>query len=326
MKFPLPNGCYLFISTIIVFGAQLVDLAIKALDCSEPELLGGEYFWRSKAMGGNIEEGNEPPYTTEQEAWDAIWKNHPTFKYTNRLDQKYYCGANPDSKVIDPALSALVAIPMSLILIAVLYILLRGDIGLEIFMQFQKVLAVFLIAYDIKGRSLILGAFMLIDFMIYHYSDRLLPNHRSQAKIMFFALFLFCVCGAAFEFMEDPADASNAMRKGIMIFWMIACTLTIACLVSIVILIGLEYRELIDLLSHDYKMFTGLFRKQQDEEEPVQYRGHRKRPVESSNVPKYEQPRRHYDPNTRVFQETAALAKKTATMELQSIERLRKKQ
>ena len=67
---------------------------------------------------------------------------------------------------------------MSLILIAVLYILLRGDISLEIFMQFQKVTAVFLIAYDIKGRSLILGTFMLIDFMIYHYSDRLLPNHR----------------------------------------------------------------------------------------------------------------------------------------------------
>lgn len=87
-------------------------------------------------MGGNIEEGNEPPYTTEQEAWDAIWKDHPTFKYTNRLDQKYYCGADPESKVTDPALSALVAIPMSLILIAILYILLRGDIGLEIFIQF----------------------------------------------------------------------------------------------------------------------------------------------------------------------------------------------
>lgn len=119
-------------------------------------------------MGGNIENGNEPPYTTEQEAWDAIWKDHPTFRYTNRLDHKFYCGADPDSKVIDPALSALVTIPMSLFLIAILYILLRGDINMVIFMQFQKVMAVILIAYEIKGRSLILGAFMLIDVYIYH--------------------------------------------------------------------------------------------------------------------------------------------------------------
>jgi hypothetical protein len=86
VKSRLPNSCLLFIATFIVFGPQLVDLAIKALDCSQPELLGGEYFYKSKAMGGNIEEGNEPPYTTEQEAWDAIWKNHPSFKFTNRLD------------------------------------------------------------------------------------------------------------------------------------------------------------------------------------------------------------------------------------------------
>lgn len=65
VKARLPNSCLLFIATFIVFGPQLVDLAIKALDCSQPELLGGEYFYKSKAMGGNIEEGNEPPYTTE---------------------------------------------------------------------------------------------------------------------------------------------------------------------------------------------------------------------------------------------------------------------
>ena len=98
---------------------------------------------------------------------------------------------------------------MSLILITMLYIKFRGDISMDVFMQAQKVLAVILIAYDVKGRSLILGAFMLVDLAIYWQTDRLLPNHRNQAKVMFVALFLFCFCGVFFEFMEDPGRASR---------------------------------------------------------------------------------------------------------------------
>ena len=86
VKAPLANGWYLFVATFMVFGTQLVDLAIKALDCSQPELLGGEYFYRSKQMGGNVEVENEPQYSNYTEAYDAIWKNHKTFQFTNKLD------------------------------------------------------------------------------------------------------------------------------------------------------------------------------------------------------------------------------------------------
>lgn len=168
---------------------------------------------------------------------------------------------------------------------------------------------------------------MLIDLFIYHYSDRLVPNHRCQAKAMYFALFLFCLCGAFFEFMEDPAEATSSIKRVIMLFWMVACTLTIACLISIVIFIGCEYRELIDLLSNDYRMFMGLCRKQQDDEEfshsRLQYRGNRKNQgilASTAQMP------HHYDPNSHIYQETAALARKNAAMELQSINRLQKKQ
>ena len=83
--------------------------------------------------------------------------------------------------------------------------------------------------------------------------------------------------------MEDPAEAGSTIKNVVMFFWLTGSMLTIACLVSILILIGLEYRELIDLLSHDYKMFIGLFRKpDKDNEEPVQYVSHRKRSVETT--------------------------------------------
>ena len=247
----------MFVATFMVFGTQLVDLAIKALDCSQPELLGGEYFYRSKQMGGNVEVENEPQYSNYTEAYDAIWKNHKTFQFTNRLDQRFYCGRTPDSKEIDPALSAFVALPMSLICIAILYVFIRGDIRLEIFIQAQKILAVLLIAYDVKGRSLILGICMLLNFGINHYSDRLLPNHRNQAKIMYSTLFLFCMGGAYFEFVTDPEQREAQMRY-IGIFWLISCTLVIACLVSITILIAFEYRDLVDLLWDDYKIIASI--------------------------------------------------------------------
>lgn len=84
---------------------------------------------------------------------------------------------------------------------------------------------------------------------------------------MFFAKFLFCLCGAMFEFIEDPAEATSSMKRVFMLFWILACSLTVAGFVSVLVLIGLEYRELIDLVSHDYKMFMSLCRKQRDNEE-----------------------------------------------------------
>ena len=246
VKMPLTAGWYLFIATIIVFGTQLVELSIAVLDCSQPQLLGGEYFYRPDATDG---------YTSAQEAWEGIWKNHPTFKFTNRLDQRFYCSSNPDSTQVDPVFSALVAIPMSLICIAVLYAMQHGDIRMEIFLQLQKVTAVLLIAFDVDGACLLLGMLMIVNVIFYHYTDRLLPKHRLLAKVMFGTLFFFCAGITAIEFVDDIAE------EYITAFGIVIYVLVTACLIAVVVQFAYEYQDLTSLLADDFDMVTQLCRK-----------------------------------------------------------------